>query len=880
MKTRDIRALFNRGRISKYALAREDVSRVSLSAEVQTNWMPRALGSMMLRPGLQYVADETGVTGLVPFIFSNDDTAIINLEGSFLSIFGHDESPLLRANNNTTVTNGAFSGGLTGWTDADAAGALSSHSVLGLRLVGTGYNSAARQQQVTTDAGDVGEVIALRIRVLQSPVLLKIGTTAGDDDVFRQAVLRPGYHSIAFTAPASFWIDLSNSRSTPAYVGSCQVEAGGIMKLPTPWVTAEQIATVRHHQVADVIFVAADGIEPQRIERRPNDSWSIVAYRPEDGPFFIENTDNILMTPSAISGEITLTSSRPYFQSGHVGALFQITSRGQLVSAALSGSAQFSDPIRVTGVGSARQITVDITGTWTGTVSLQRSLGGPGAWVTVTTWTANTAGTGYNDNLDNSDAYYRIGFDTGDHSSGTATCSLTYETGSITGVVRISGFTSSTQVDAVVLDNLGGTDASDIWAEGEWSNANEWPQAVAVWEGRAWWSGHGKNHASVPDALLSFDENVEGDARAINRSVGDGAVSKVNWMLPMTRLIVGADGGEYAVRSTSIDEPVTPTNYNAKAASTRGSAPQPAAFFDDMGYFVDKTQRRVIELAYDPQRFNFGATDTTLLVPEIGQPSLSKIAVQTAPDMRLHVVRSDGTVAILVRDSAENVMCWVDFETDGTVEDVVVLPGQEEDRVYYLVQRSFGRFLERWSMESECRGGVINKNMDMCITGTGAISLISYPFLEGLTLSVWADGVDMGLQTVSGYAIALDSDPSQWAVGLPYTAQYKTSKLSSQTALGSPMTQLKRINSLGLILADTHAQGLRYGPSFDLMDDLPLVEDGADIDTDAVWESYDQDMIEFPGDWETDARICLEASSPRPCTVLAAVFNIDAQDHD
>lgn len=46
---------FNRGIISPLALARTDIERLALSAEVQTNWMPRLLSSMMLRPGLGYI---------------------------------------------------------------------------------------------------------------------------------------------------------------------------------------------------------------------------------------------------------------------------------------------------------------------------------------------------------------------------------------------------------------------------------------------------------------------------------------------------------------------------------------------------------------------------------------------------------------------------------------------------------------------------------------------------------------------------------------------------------------------------------------------------------------------------------------------------------
>jgi len=44
----------------------------------------------------------------------------------------------------------------------------------------------------------------------------------------------------------------------------------------------------------------------------------------------------------------------------------------------------------------------------------------------------------------------------------------------------------------------------------------------------------------------------------------------------------------------------------------------------------------------------------------------------------------------------------------------------------------------------------------------------------------------------------------------------------------------KKINSLGLLLADTHAQGLLYGQDYTTMDDLPQMEQGAVVDANYI----------------------------------------------
>ena len=602
-----------------------------------------------------------------------------------------------------------------------------------------------------------------------------------------------------------------------------------------------------------------------------------MVYETKDGPFLTENTENILLTPSAISGSITLTSSRPLFEADHVGALFRLSSQGQFVTANLVASSTFTNEIRVTGVTNGRIFNVVRSGTWAGTLVLQRSIGEPGSWVTVASYTTNGS-TAYDDGLDNSIAYYRFGFDVGGYTSGTAVASLAYNVGSITGVVRITAFSTELSVSANVITALGGTDPTEIWAEGEWSDKQGWPSAVTIWGGRIWWMGNGKNYGSVSDAFTLFDPDTEGDSGPINRRVGDGVVSRVNWALPLQRLIAGTDGAEYSIRSSSLDEPVTPTNYNSKSPSTKGSAQVPAVMVDGSGYFVGRTEEAIFEIRYDAAAYDFTTTQVTLLVPEIGEAGFVRLAVQQMPDLRIHAVRGDGTVGVMIRDETESVLCWVDVETDGFVEDVVVLPGLVEDQVFYRVLRNIGgvdvRYHERWALERECRGGSMSKLADSFITGAGAVAGLDH--LEGETVVVWGDGADLGSHVVVGGAVALTA--TEWCAGLPYEARYQSAKLAGETPLGLTLTQRSRIDGIGLILADTHYQGLQYGPDFDTMDDLPMIEDGIETPEGTVWESYDKDMVEFPGDWGTDNRICLKAVAPRPCTVLAAVLSIDRQD--
>lgn len=873
---------WNRGIMSQRGLARVDINRYAMSAEEQQNWMPRVLGSMMLRPGLQYLSStrSNNKARQFPFVFSTTDTALIEMTDSVMRVRVSD-ALITRPAVTAAVTNGTFNTDLTGWTNNDEAGATSAWQTGGyMSLVGTGTNSAIRDQQVTVN--EAGTEHALRIVIARGPVTLKVGQSTGTDEYITETSLGAGTHSLSFTPTGSFWIRFSNIRIAASWVDSVAVESAGIMEITTPYVEADLPlvrAEIPQCQSGDIIYVGCSGHQQRKIERRATRSWSLVLYQPESGPFLTENDTTTTITPSGLTGDITLTASKSLFKSSHVGALFRLESVGQNVTKACSGEDQWTSPIRVSGIGAQRAFQYVVSGTWVATVTIQYSVAAPGAWVDVLSTTVNVS-TSYNDTLDNQIIYYRIGIKAGNYTSGTANVSLSFASGNGTGIVRVTTYSSATSVGAAVLSDLFGTTGTANWWEGQWSDYRGWPSALSFFEGRLWWFGKAKLNGSVSDDFENFDDDVLGDAGPISRSIGEGPVDSINWAIPAKRLLVGTGSAELSVRSSSLDEPLTPTNFNIKPTTTQGSAAIASLRIDSSAVFVQRSSARLLELVYDPGLFDYALNDLTLVVPDLNSAGIVQIAVQRQPDTRIHCVRSDGTVAVLVFDRVENVTAWITVVTDGLIEDVAILPGTGEDAVYYTVKRSLGRYLEKWAMESECVGGTLNKQADAFIVYQGAstTTITGLSHLEGKSVVAWGDGKDLGTYTVSGGQITLSTAASNVVVGLYYEAIFYSLKQSFAAAMGTPLNQRKRIDHLGLILLNTHFQGLQFGPDADNLDDLPLVSQEQVTPSDTVWDQFDEDSIVFPGTWTTDSRIYLKAFAPRPCTVLAATVSMTTSD--
>jgi hypothetical protein len=737
-----------------------------------------------------------------------------------------------------------------------------------------------------------------------------VGSASGLDDYITQTVLDTGTHSLAFTPTgASFWIDLLTRRIPPAYVGSCNVEAAGVVEIPTPWLQAD-LRSIRYDTSGDITYLAsasttiAGGYQQRAIERRSARSWSVVLYAPEDGPFRVENVLPVTITPSALTGSITLTASVPLFRSTHAGALFRVTSIGQTVTAALTAQApaagSSTSSIRVTGVGTTRAITIVLAGMTAGrTVILEQSFDET-TWTAVAgqTWTADVT-TSFTDGLANQIIFYRLTC-TVVGAAGATTATLSSGTGSITGIAKVTVFTSSTVVTADVLTAMGAITASDIWAEGAWSDFRGYPTSVVFDDGRLWWFGKSFEWGSVSDGFYSFDDLVEGDSGPIIRSIGSGPVDNINWGLSLRRLLAGGELAEFQTVSSSFDEPLTPTNNQVRASTTQGSAPVQALKMDAQGVFVRQGGTRLYSLDFDSGGNDYTARDLTAIMPDLfddpddasTDKSIVRIAIQRKPDTRIHCIRADGGVGILIFDRVEEVTCWVEFTTDGEVEDVDILPGSREDQVYYSIVRTIDgttkRFRERWALESECRGGLVNKLADSFVVYQGVPATnVPVAHLEGKEVVVWADGEDVGhddddnlIHTVVSGILSppLSAAASNIVVGLPYNGDWQSAKLAYAALKGTALNQVKKVGHLGVIMKNTHARGLEYGPDFDSLDGLPETEEGVPVDPDSIWAAYDQPAFEFDGRWDTDSRLCLRAMAPRPCTLLALTAAIQTNE--
>jgi hypothetical protein len=476
--------------------------------------------------------------------------------------------------------------------------------------------------------------------------------------------------------------------------GGQVLDGGDAFEITTTYTTSE-LDAIQFVQSADIMWLVHPDHEIAELSRTGHTSWTLADEDLVTGPFMDRNTTATTITPSATTGSITLTASTAIFEADHVGAIWQIFS--VVDNSAVNGS--------FTEVGNSDEVTVlkdqeylfTTHGKWSGTFILQREYDNSGIWQDVTTRHYEVDG-----NLDFSkseavaDAQYRVRMDS--ITFGTLDYNLEALTVELGGVVEITAFTSTTVVTGTVQSTLGNTTATTEWSEGYFGDVHGWPPTVEFHEERICYGGN----ADFPQTLWlsqTGDYNNFGAgtlaADAIIYSLP--GQNPIQWMRSQEFLFVGTLGGAGRLGGNSPHDAISAEELPTyRQQSYSGSAALQAAIANDQILFVERGRREVSEFAFSIDRDKYVATDLTILSEHITTSGITAIAYQERPESILWCVTNDGVLLSLTYKRNQDVVAWARHVTGGAVESVAVMPGDEEDEVWVIVNRTIRNTTKRY----------------------------------------------------------------------------------------------------------------------------------------------------------------------------------------
>ena len=335
---------FNRGEVSHRALERRDVERVQGGASRVINFLPERLGGMRNRPGTLRLTDESAAGAeakagnrYVPFFNGQDNKALMQVDGGVMSFWGGDDSAIA-----IESTVGDF-----GFVIFSRIAGVEGFQEIGLRGV--------------DKAGDATQTITFLVSF--NPVRITATNNTSGVDYLESVDFGVGVHHLVFPMAVGDVGKITFHTIIGRTVGVTGVSNVG--KPPAEYYSYSQSADT-------VFFAGAD--KPFQIERRGLRSWSRTDTLVDDGPFGHINSDETtlqivqgdkdigdLSIPIIAESEIE-SSADLFFAERDEGRLVRCVSKGQRRSQKFSVVGQLSEPVRVVGDESGRNLVIDTEG--------------------------------------------------------------------------------------------------------------------------------------------------------------------------------------------------------------------------------------------------------------------------------------------------------------------------------------------------------------------------------------------------------------------------------------------------------------------------------------------------------------------------------------
>lgn len=530
------------------------------------------------------------------------------------------------------------------------------------------------------------------IPLIEGPAMRRGGTR------FRRAVKdstdRCGFLRFQFNVEQAYVLEIGDQYMRFYTDHGIVLNGTNPLELSTPWTAADLFDDegnflLRSVQSGDVLYIThTDGTyPPQKLVRSGALSWSIADIAQDGGPFEdIDPDATVTVYASANTGTVTLTASAATFNSDHVGALFLLeqkdvdaTTAWEAAKAITANAVRRVENRNYQAVNSAT----------TGGIVPSHTRGSVFDGDTGVQWTFLDAGFGW---------------------------------ARITAVAS-GGLTATATVLSRIPDGAEGSgNASTRWAFGAWSDDNGWPTHVTFFRERLtfaqrstrklWMSGSG-------DFENFLDRDLAGDVvadSAIAIDVTSDEANDIEWIVPTDKvLMVGTSGGEFAIHEITNSEPFGPGNVKSDPNSSYGSrAVQPVRVGDSV-LFVQRSGRKMRDLAFTIEKEKFGSSNLNVLSRHLlpKGKAITAMAYQQEPHSVIWGLRSDGKLLGTTLNANQRRFGWHRHPIggDGVVEAIEVIPNPtaDADELWLIVRRTidgatvrYVEFLEQeWDREED-----------------------------------------------------------------------------------------------------------------------------------------------------------------------------------
>lgn len=355
-------------------------------------------------------------------------------------------------------------------------------------------------------------------------------------------------------------------------------------------------------------------------------------------------------------------------------------------------------------------------------------------------------------------------------------------------------------------------------------------------------------------------------------TLASNQVNQIKGLLQLDKLLLLTGGSVWATSAGTQTDVLTPGNIGVKLQSYTGVSDLPPLGIGGAALYIQDKAQIVRDMNYQWVNDSYTGQNLTAKGSHlIDGYTIVDWCFQQAPLNVVWMVRDDGVLLGLTYLREQEVAAWHRHDTDGLYESVCSISEGGEDVLYVIVKRTINgstkRFIERFDTRVvtditdaffvDCGITVTNSPASATVAGLD--------HLEGMEVSILADGLVHPSLTVTSGAVTLQYAAEKIQVGLPYICDLETLPLapsSAETVRGN----YKLVTVLRAVVNETRS--LWAGPDATKLYEAKTrtVADGFTTPPNLVTGVVE---IRLNSTWERNGTTLIRHTEPTPIGILA-----------
>ena len=352
----------------------------------------------------------------------------------------------------------------------------------------------------------------------------------------------------------------------------------------------------------------------------------------------------------------------------------------------------------------------------------------------------------------------------------------------------------------------------------------------------------------------------------------------IQHLVPMNQLILMTSESEFALVPIGTDA-ITPSSISVRPQSYVGASSVKPTIINTSMVYAAARGGHVRELGYAWTVNGFMTADLSLRAAHLFDGlTIVDQAYSKAPWPIVWFVSSNGKLLGLTYIPEEQIGAWHEHSTVGNFESICCVAEGDEDVLYAVVSRLVAVGLTiRWIVRLASR--IISETDSSTWFFVDAGATQKFPgqvtqvsglnWLEGLTVSVLADGCVQSQKVVMGGTITLDHAAQVVTVGLPITADVLTLPVVMQVD-GFGQGRTKNINKAWVKLVDS--SGVLVGPDANHLTEIKQRTTEPFGAPPALMTA--EELVMTTPSWQESGQILIRQQNPLPMAVSGLTLEV------